>query len=446
MSKETIVGNGTVITLGETNRVIEKGAVLIRDGLIAAVGKDAAVRRRAPKAKYVDAEGMLIMPGFINCHHHLYSTFARGLSPKPPAPYTFVEILERMWWPLDKALEKGDLFYSAIIPLMDCIKKGVTAIIDHHESQGYQAGCLDELGKAVEAAGIRGSLTLGISDRYGKGEEGIEENVRFIRKVNAIPPSPEKLLSAMFGLHAAFTVEDGSLERAVAAADELKVGFHTHVAEAASDEEASVSRHGMRVLERLRRKGALGPKTLAIHCVHINEAEMEILKATGTAAVHNPQSNMNNAVGAAPVLEMLAKGILVGLGSDGMTSNIRDEVRCANILHKFAKRDPRVAFVESCQLLLANNARIASRQFDLELGALKEGAAGDVIVIDYAPPTPLHEGSFLGHFLFGICGAPVDTTIVAGKILLRRRKLANLDEEELSARSRALAKKFYRRF
>jgi len=151
-------------------------------------------------------------------------------------------------------------------------------------------------------------------------------------------------------------------------------------------------------------------------------------------------------VGAAPVLEMLAKGILVGLGSDGMTSNMCDEVRCANILHKFAKRDPRVAFVESCQLLLANNARIAGRQFEMEMGVIKEGAAGDVIVIDYVPPTPLHEGSFLGHFLFGICGAPVDTTIVAGKTLLRNRKLVNLDEEELSARSRALAKKFYQRF
>jgi len=223
----------------------------------------------------------------------------------------------------------------------------------------------------------------------------------------------------MFGLHAAFTVEDGSLERAVEEAGKLGVGFHSHVAEAASDEEASIEKYGLRVLERLQQKGALGPKSLAIHCVHINEEEMDILKETGTVAVHNPQSNMNNAVGVAPVLQMLEKGILVGLGTDGMTSNMCDEVRVANILHKLNQKDPRVAFVESCQLLLQNNPGIVARQFEQEFGVLRPGALGDVILMDYIPPTPLNENSFLGHFLFGICGSPVDTTIVGGKVLMR---------------------------
>lgn len=444
--KDLIVGNGIIITLGEENRVEEKGALLIREGLIEAIGKDAEIRALSPGAEYLDAEGKLIMPGFINCHHHLYSTFARGLSPKEPAPYTFVEILERMWWPLDKALEKGDLFYSAIIPLIDCVKKGVTAIIDHHESQGYQLGSLDEIQRAVEEAGIRASLCLGISDRYGKGEEGIEENIRFIKKVQAVSLSPRKLVTGMFGLHAAFTVDDRSLERAVESARQLGVGVHTHVAEAASDEEANIEKFGLRVLERLQQKGALGPKSLAIHCVHINQDEMDILKETGTSVVHNPESNMNNAVGVAPVLEMLEKGILVGLGTDGMTSNMCDEVRVANILHKLNQADPRVAFVESCQLLLENNPRIAGRQFGLPLGVLKKGASGDVVIIDYLPPTPLNENSFLGHFLFGICGAPVDTTIVAGKVLMRGKKLLHIDEEEVTAKSRELAERFYGRF
>jgi len=446
MSKDLLVGNGVLVTLGEENKIEIKGAVLIKEGIIEAVGNDTEIRALSPGAEYLDAGGKLIMPGFINCHHHLYSTFARGLSPKEPAPYTFVEILERLWWPLDKALKKGDLYYSALISLIDCIKKGTTTIIDHHESQGYQLGSLDEIAQAVEQAGIRASLCLGISDRYGRAEEGIEENVRFIKKVKGVPPSPHKLVTAMFGLHAAFTVEDRSLERAVEEAQNLEVGIHCHVAEAASDEEVNQEKFGMRVVERLHRKGALGPKSLAIHCVHVDSGEMDIIQETGTVVVHNPQSNMNNAVGVAPVLEMLERGIILGLGTDGMTSNMCDEVRVANILHKLAQKDPRVAFVESCNLLLQNNAKVAGRQFELPLGVLQAGAVGDVVLIDYIPPTPFNENSFLGHFLFGICGAPVDTTIVGGEVLMREGKLLRIDEQEVAAKSRELAEGFYRRF
>ncbi len=324
MSKDLIIGNGIIVTLGADNKIEGDGAVLIRDGSIEAVGKDDEVRSQAPDAEYLDAGGKLIMPGFINCHHHLYSTFSRGLAPHDPPPYTFVEILERMWWPLDKVLDEEDLYYSGLIPLIDCVKKGVTTIIDHHESQGYQLGSLDQLARAAREIGIRSSFCLGISDRYGKGREGIDENVRFIREVQAASPEDQKMVTGMFGLHAAFTVNDDTMAKAVEEANKLGVGFHTHVAEALSDEEASVEKFGMRVLERLQQKGVLGPKSLAIHCVHIDEREMGILKETGTAVVHNPESNMNTAVGVAPVLEMMGKGIEVGLGTDAMTSNMCD--------------------------------------------------------------------------------------------------------------------------
>ena len=446
MSKDLIVGNGVVVTLGEDNKIEENSAVLIRDGLIEAVGPNREIRDLSPDAEYIDAGGKLIMPGFINAHHHLYSTFARGLAPHDPPPYTFVEILERMWWPLDKVLEEEDIYYSGLIPLIDCVKKGATTIIDHHESQGYQLGSLDQLARAAQEIGIRSSFSLGISDRYGKGEEGIEENVRFIKQVQATSPAEQQMITGMFALHAAFTVNDDTLDRAVSEADRLGVGFHIHVAEAASDEEDSVEKYGMRVLERLNEKGALGPKSLAIHCVHINEREMDILKETGTAAVHNPESNINNAVGVAPILEMMEKGIEVGLGTDAMTSNMCKEVQLANILQHLAKMDPRVAFCESCQLLLDNNPRIASRLFGLEIGVLKPGAAGDVIVVDYIPPTPMDGNNFLGHFLFGICETAVNTTIVNGKVLMKDKKLIGIDEKAINARSRELAAEFLKRF
>ncbi len=446
MSSDLIIGNGLVATLGESNHLIPSGAVLVRDGRIEAVGGEEEIKSLAPEADYLDAGGRLIMPGFVNAHHHLYSTFAKGLSPHDPPPYTFVEILERMWWPLDRALGEEDIYYSALVPLIDCVKKGATTIIDHHESQDCQMGSLDQLARAAREIGIRSSFCLGISDRYGKGGEGIEENVRFIKTVQASSRRERELVTGMFGLHAAFTVNDDTLEKATSAAAELGVGFHFHAAEAASDEEAGLEKYGMRVIERLHRKGALGPKSLAIHCVHIDEQEMDLLKETGTAAVHNPESNMNNAVGVAPVLKMMGKGIEVGLGTDAMTSNMCKEVQLANILQHLAERDPRVAFVESCQLLLENNPRIASRFFGVDIGVLKPGAAGDVIVVDYDPPTPLNEGNFLGHFLFGVCESPVRSTVIDGKVLMRDGELVGIDEKRIAARSRELAAEFLKRF
>jgi putative selenium metabolism protein SsnA len=442
----TVIGNGIVVTLGEKNRVIQDGAVLIRGNVIEAVGKTPAIRKRAKGAKFIDVKGKVIMPGMINTHMHLYSTFARGLSPKMPPPANFVEILERLWWPLDRALKKEDISYSALIPLIDCIKNGTTTIIDHHESQGCQKNCLDSLEAALRKTGVRGCLCLGISDRYGKGKEGIDENIRFIKKIQRKQERGDDLVAAMFGLHALFTVGEESLKEVIAAAGKLGVGIHVHVAEDNADQVVNQKKYGLTVVRRLAKAGGLGPRSIAVHCVHISPGEMDLLKATGTCVVHNPQSNMNNAVGVAPVIEMLKKKMLVGLGTDGMTSNMRDEVRVANILHKLAKKDPRVFFVESCQLLLENNAKIASRFFKRQVGVLKKGTYADIIVLDYEPPTPLTSDTFLGHFLFGLCGSKVDTTIVNGKVLMKGGRLIGLDEKKITARSRKLARSFWKRF
>ncbi len=441
-----LIRNGTVITLGPANRIIKNGAVLIRDDVIEAVGTSAKMGKRPKGAKIIDARGGLIMPGFINTHMHLYSTFARGLSPKQPPPANFPEILERMWWPLDKALNEKDMAYSALIPLIECIKNGTTTIIDHHESQGLQLGCMDVFAKALRKTGVRGCLSYGVSDRYGKGDEGIEENIRFITKIRKRQQRGNDMVAAMFGLHALFTVNQRTLKKSIAAADELGVGVHVHVAEDKSDQSISQRKYKKSVVQRLFDVGGLGHKTIAVHCVHISPEEMDLLSQTDTCVVHNPQSNMNNAVGAASVLKMMDKGILVGLGTDGMTSNMRDEVRVANIMHKHGKKDPRVFFVEAGQLLLQNNAAIANRFFRRPLGVLEKGAYGDVIVMDYDPPTPLSNETFLGHFLFGICGATVNSTIVNGKVLMENRRLIGLNEAKIMAESRKQAKDFWRRF
>ncbi|MGD9780969.1 MAG: putative aminohydrolase SsnA [Kiritimatiellia bacterium] len=445
-SKALLITNGTVVTLGDDNKIIDGGAVLIVDGVIAAVGKAAAVKKQARGAKVLDAKGKVIMPGFINAHMHLYSTFCRGLAPKPPAARNFVEVLERLWWPLDKALNAQDVLYSSLIPLMECIKNGTTTIIDHHESQSFQTGSLSVIEKACRRTGVRSVLTLGLSDRYGKGAEGIRENVDFIRKIQTKRRKGDDLVSAMMGLHALFTVNDKSLKKACDLARELDCGMHVHVAEDQADQAANRKQYKMSVVERLAAAGGLGPKTLAIHCVHVDGKEIALMAKTGTCAVHNPESNMNNAVGVSPVMKMMAKGVLVGLGTDAMTTDMKAEVRVANVFHKHAARNSQVFFLESCNMLMKNNAKIASRFFNRPVGELKKGCYGDVVVMDYEPPTPMNGNTFLGHYLFGLCAARVDSTVVNGKVLMQGGKLAGLDERKICAESRKHAAAFWKRF
>lgn len=432
--------NGIVVTLGKDNKVLLNGLVVTDGEKIVAVGDSAQMKQRYPKAEAVDCNGKVVLPGFICTHHHFYSTMARGMAiPGEPAS-NFVEILERLWWKLDKALSDEDITLSAQIPLIECIRNGTTTVIDHHASPSMRDGSLDLIENAVRQAGIRASLCYEVSDRNIPGG-GIEENARFIKKVC----KGDGQIAAMMGLHASFTLSDETLEKCVGIAKDSGVGCHIHVAEDAADREDSVKKYGMPTVKRLDKMGASGEKSLFVHCVHIDDSEMDIIAATRTAVVHNPESNMNNAVGVTRILDLLKKQVLVGLGTDGMSSDMLAQMRTAYLLHRLANHDPRVAFVEAPQMLLQNNAEICERQFGLKLGEIAEGRPADLAIIDYQPPTPLSDANFLGHLIFGLVDATVDTTVCKGKILMKNKKITVLDEERIAARSRELAPSVWKR-
>jgi cytosine/adenosine deaminase-related metal-dependent hydrolase len=172
---------------------------------------------------------------------------------------------------------------------------------------------------------------------------------------------------------------------------------------------------------------------------------MDIIADTKTGVVHNPESNMNNAVGVTKLFDLLKRNVLVGLGTDGMSSDMLAQMRCAYLLHRLANHDPRVAFMEAPQLLLQNNAEICERQFGIRLGEIAENRPADLAIIDYRPPTILSEANFLGHLIFGLVDATVDTTVCRGKILMQGKKILVLDEERIAARSRELAPQMWQR-
>jgi putative selenium metabolism protein SsnA len=440
-----LITNGTLVTLGQQNEVIFDGALRIEGDHIAETGKTADLRRAHPNEDELDAEGRLVMPGLICAHTHFYGAFARGMAIPGESPANFPQILERLWWQLDKALDLEGSRYSALVCLVDAVKHGTTTLIDHHASPNAIGGSLDVLAEATLQAGVRACLCYEVTDRDGldKMQAGIDENVRFIRRARK---EANPLLAGTFGLHASLTLSDASLKKCIAAAQGLDVGFHIHVAEDKADQEDSLKRSGLRVAERLQKLGILGAKTIAAHCVHVNEHELDLLRENDTRVVHNPCSNQNNAVGTADVPLMLERGIRVGLGNDGFSNNMFTEMHACYLIHKLNKRDTRVMGADTVlKMAFAHNAEIAGTFFPGPLGVLEPGALADVILVDYHPTTPLNAGNLPWHIIFGVDGTGVDTTIVGGKVLMRHRELLTLDEAEITTRSRELATETWRR-
>ncbi len=453
---DMLIGNGTVVTLGSDNVLVEQGAVLVQGQRIAAIGSDSALRQQYPTAQYVDANHGLIMPGFLCTHTHFYSAFARGMAIPGAAPRTFTEILERLWWRLDKQLTLEDSRASAEIYLVDAIRHGTTCVVDHHASPRAVEGSLDVIADAVEQAGIRACLAYEVSDRDGPAviEAGIVENERFIRSLGAERRQAAQagMIAASYGLHASFTLSPATLERCAAGAAGLGVGFHIHVAEDSSDENDCLSRYGMRVADRLADNAILGPHSIAAHCVHVQSGEIGRLAETHTNSVHNPRSNMNNAVGRAPVEELVQGGVNVGLGNDGFSMNMMQEMKTAYLLHKFALNDPRVMAGDLVlNMAFAHNAQIIDAIFSPfsgnmpRVGELSVGSAADLVVLDYVPPTPLSSENFPWHLIFGMDGQQVNSTMVAGRWLMRNRRLLTVDEARIAARGRELARALWQR-
>lgn len=446
-----LVTHATLVTMETPNKIISDGALYIEGGLIADLGPSGEMEGRYPQAEHLDAEGMLAMPGLICAHTHFYGAFARGMSlPGEPAS-NFTEILERLWWRLDRALALEDVRSSAQVCIVDAIRHGTTTLVDHHASQGHISGSLDEIAGVVDAAGVRACLCYEVTDRDGADamREGIRENRRFIRLAQARQAEGDHRIAGTFGLHASLTLSQDTLELCVEEARELGSGFHLHVAEDQSDVRDSLRRSGLRVVERLKKAGVLGPLTLAAHCVHVDRLETELLLDSGTMVVHNARSNMNNAVGTADLPWMLKIGIPVGLGNDGFSNNMFTEMSVAYLAHKQARGDPRTLPGDQvAKMVWDHNARIARNYFPAlgpDFGKLAKGAPADLILLDYDPPTPLSPGNLPWHTIFGIDGTGVDTTIVAGRVLMRHRELISLDASAIMATARQRADRLWRR-
>lgn len=435
-----IIRNGSIVTWSEPNQILEGHEILVQDGIIKSIDLEGQLTAKFPEEEVLDAHDQLIMPGNICAHTHFYGAFSRGMAiPGEPA-VNFQQILEKLWWKLDKALDEEGTRYSALTSLIDAIKYGTTTVIDHHASPNFIDGSLDVVYDAVRQAGLRAALCYEVTDRDGEERAlaGIKENSRFISRIQLKETDP--MVRAHFGLHASLTVSDETLDKCVEE-NGNRVGFHVHAAEGIVDQEDSLAKYGKRVVERFWDKQILSERSILAHGIHLSENEIKLLAQSQSWLTHQPRSNMNNAVGVAAVEKLLESGINLCLGNDGFSNAMWQEWFFAYLLQKDHMGDPRAMNgYDVIKIAVSNNSRLATQIWDgLRVGTIAPGAAADIIFVDYHPITPMTSGNLPWHILFGFRDGMVTMTMAGGKVLMKDRKLLFLDEAEIAAKSREVA-------
>lgn len=441
-SRGFAVGNGVVAD--GCGLFLDRGAVLVRNGRIVEVGDVVSIRSRLLEGEeFCDVGGRLILPGFFNPHHHLYSFFAVGLAPLGATP-DFAAILERLWWPLDDVLDVPTLRLSALLGLCDALRHGVTTVFDHSASMSCVRGSLDILADAFRSLGMKGLVCYEMSDRvdgpktsYGTGADGsgtrehAEENLDFWRRHRDDP-----LVRGAFGLHANFTLGEESLAW-VRKVKPKEMPIHIHCGEDEMDLRFCRDLGYAGPVDRLRRFDLLDSRSLLAHLVHVSDEDLDHLERNRSVAVWNPESNANNGVGRLN-RKRLSRCVL---GTDGMSCDMIQTLRSACLLGEGSREDfrelGRIFFAESRDVL---------RRFFPDSGGLEPGRRADLTVPEYLPLTPVTAANLTGHLVYGARNGRAFLTVGDGRILFRDGRVTILDEEALLPEAMAAARALEERF
>jgi putative selenium metabolism protein SsnA len=415
---------------------VETGDLVVVDGRI---GEPGQAVDQPGRQERLDCAGCLVVPGNVCAHTHAYSALARGMPFALDPPTSFIEILQRVWWRLDRALDLPAIRASALVAAAEAVRSGTTTLIDHHASPNAIDGSLDVIAEAFEEVGLRGLLCYETTDRDGlpRAAAGVEENARFAGRV---ADGRWPLSQAMVGAHASFTLSEATLDACVDLADRTGCGLHIHVAEDAVDQADADARFGRRVMARLADAGALGARSVLAHAVHIDPAEAKIIRDAGATVAHNPRSNLHNGVGRTPLGWLRGS---VALGTDGIGADMFEESRLAYLLG----REETLDTAPPASLgMLARGAAVAGRAFgEPLLGTLVVGAPADLVVLDYDPPTPFSSDSMAGHWMFGPAAGRVRHVVVNGEVVVRDRQLTRIDAAELAVEARGASRLLWER-
>jgi len=428
LSTKLLVKGGVAVTMDQKRRVIKDAGVAVVDDKIAAVGPLEDVSKGFGADEVVDAKGCIVMPGLICSHTHLYGIALRGSALNIEPPSDFLQILQRVWWPVDEKLTHQDAYATTLAAGIESLMNGTTCYADTYSAPNAIEGSLDQIAKASNEVGLRGVISFEATERRSadEGTRGLKENLRFIRSRD------KGRAMGMISLHASFTVSDDLISRGVEASRGHRVPLTIHVSEGPNDGYHNMERYGKRSVERLQERGLLSPRAVLAHCVHLNEREIELIAKSSASVAHNPMSNMLNAVGVASLMEMVDHGVNVGLGNDGYIFDMFENMRAGFLLQRVARRNPNrpspQEVVEMCTINAAKAYGLSS------LGSIEPGKKADIIVVRPAFAATPYSGSIYGYIINSLRGPDVRDAMVDGQLVMRDRKLLTLDVQKVEAK------------
>ncbi len=422
---DIVINNGTILTLDSKNSILENGFLCIRGDSIFKIGTGNPTSFKAEKI--INAGGGLILPGLVNCHTHAAMSLFRGLADDLP----LMEWLNNYIFPAESKMDAEFVYTGTLLALAEMIMSGTTTFCDMYLFE-------DEVAKAARKAGVRclvGEVLYDFpSPNYGSVEKGLEYTESLIQKWHNDP-----MVSIAVEPHSLFTCSPKLLTASNELALKYNVPLIIHVAETLTEVNEIKKKYGKTPVKHLDSLGLLGPYLIAAHCVHLEAPDIKTMAAHGVKVVHNPESNMKLASGIAPVPEMLARGLTVGLGTDGCASNnnldLFSEMDTAAKLHKVNMLDPTVMdSITVLRMATIQGARALGLQ-DIT-GSLEVGKKADVIVIDTHKPhlTPMYNAT--SHLVYAARGSDVRHSIINGQPVMEDRKLLTLDLAEIIARAR----------
>jgi 5-methylthioadenosine/S-adenosylhomocysteine deaminase len=428
-----LITGGTVVTMDESRRVIENGAVAVDKGKIVAVGNAFEIGKLYRSPRTINAQGKAVIPGLINTHTHVPMSLFRGIADD----LDLNEWLTKYIFPAEaKNVDENLVRVGARLGLAEMIAGGTTTFCDMYYFE-------DAIAQETEKAGVRGVLGETLIDFPAPDNKtfaaGMDYAEAFAKKWKGNP-----LIVPAIAPHAPYTVSEEHLKMTRSLANRLGVPLVLHLAEAQSEVDFVRKNKDMTPVEYVKKIGLLDGTTIAAHVIWVNSAEMQVLKEAGVGIAHNPQSNMKLAAGVAPIPEMLKMGLRVGLGTDGAASNndldLWEEMDTAAKLHKIWSKDPKVVSAEEA-FAMATIGGARALHLENITGSLEEGKMADVVIVslDSLHQTPLY--NIYSNLVYATKASDVDTVMINGRLVMRGRLLLTLDESAVKRDAIALQKK-----
>ncbi|TYO97431.1 amidohydrolase [Desulfallas thermosapovorans] len=423
-----------VLTMDGEDGIIKGGEIAVRDDIIYHVGPAGSTPGDFTPERVLDYPRMVAMPGFVNCHTHAAMTLFRGYADDLP----LMQWLNEKIWPLEALLTPEDIYRGTLLCCAEMIRGGTTTFADMYDAMGRVA-------QAVDESGMRANLSRGMIGFGARGEKALAESVEFIKEWHG---GAGGRVTTMFGPHAPYTCPPEFLKKVIAAARELGVGIHIHVAETKDEIKEINEKYGKTPVALLEEVGLFELPVLAAHCVHLSDSDMDILVRRRVGIAHNPQSNMKLASGVAPVTRLLEKGAVVGLGTDGASSNnnldMLEEIRTAAFLQKLYTGDASALPAYQALYMATAGGALALGMQD-QIGRLVSGLKADIILMDMHKPHLYPLFDIYAHIAYAASSADVHTVIIDGRVVMENRRILTLDEDAIMARAHKCAEELVQR-